>query len=174
MTTRKSLRAAQQALFNTGNVLDVDRELVEHLKGEARRSPTRRFRLCLHHSPDDVVQEMIIVHCRDNYSRPHRHPVATTVVILEGELTVLVFDGDGRVEQTIELGPLGSGKPFSLRLEGAVWHMPICRSEQLVFFETMQGPFRRDDANQWAPWSPAEDDAGGIEAYFRRLGVDRD
>jgi len=75
------VRESDVALFNTDDVLSVDDALVETLKGRARTSPSRRFRLCLHRSAEEAVQEMIVVHCRDNYSRPHRHTVASSAVV---------------------------------------------------------------------------------------------
>jgi cupin fold WbuC family metalloprotein len=167
-----TLRETDRALFNTGDVLEVDSAMIEDLKRRARTAPTRRFRLCLHQSPDETVQEMLIVHCRDNYSRPHRHTTPSSCLILEGTLSVFVFDDAGKVTSRIDLAPRASGKPFTLRLGAGVWHMPVCRSEQLVFYETMTGPFQRESANDWAPWSPEEDDVEGIVGYLRGLGVD--
>jgi len=168
------LRESDQALFNADDVLEVDQSLIDLLKQRALDSPSRRYRLCLHQSADESVQEMIVVHCRDNYSRPHHHPTtASSMMILEGELTVVLFDDDGNVTQTIDMAARESGRPFTLRLASRCWHMPVCRSEQLVFYETMTGPFRRDDMNAWAPWSPAEDDADAIAAYLESLGVDQ-
>lgn len=167
-----NLRESNHALFNTGDVLEVDAAMIADLKQRARTAPTRRFRLCLHQSPDETVQEMFIVHCRDNYSRPHRHAMPSSCTILEGELSVFLFDDAGGVIRRIDLGARDSGKPFCLRLEANVWHMPVCRSEQLVFYETMTGPFRRESANDWAPWSPEEDDIAGIVRYLRDLGID--
>jgi glucose-6-phosphate isomerase len=164
------MRESNQALFNTDEVLLVDDDLVAELKRRALDAPTRRFRLCLHQSPEDAVQEMIVVHCRDNYSRPHSHSVATSMMILEGELTVLLFADDGEVTRRIEMGARASGKPFALRLEPGGWHMPVCRSEQLVFYETQAGPFVRERVNVWAPWSPAEDDPAAVAGYMRSLG----
>jgi glucose-6-phosphate isomerase len=168
----EGLLESNHALFNTGSVLAIDGKMVEYLKQRAHTAPTRRFRLCLHHSAEEAVQEMLIVHCRDNYSRPHRHSTPSSCTILEGELWVFLFDDRGNVVRRIELGARDSGLPFSLRLEAGVWHMPVCRSEQLVFYETMTGPFRRESANDWAPWSPAEDDIEAIVRYLRHLGVE--
>lgn len=166
------MRESNQALFNTDSVLAVDEAMLEELKLRALTAPHRRYRLCLHHTPDDAVQEMIVVHCRDNYSRPHHHNTASSCLVLEGELSVFLFDGDGQVTQRVDLGPRGSGKPFTLWIGAGVWHMPVCQTPQLVFYETMTGPFRRDDVNIWAPWSPPEDDPAAIEAYLRGFGVD--
>ena len=160
-----------EALFNTQALLQVDGTMIERLKALAERSPTLRFRLCLHRSTEDAVQEMIVVHCRHNYSRPNAHSVPLTYLVLEGTLRVLFFNDEGAVRSSTDLGPFVGGKPFALRIEPGHWYMPICISQQVVFFETQAGPFRRDVMNRWAPWSPAEDDAAGIAAYRRRLGL---
>jgi cupin fold WbuC family metalloprotein len=164
------MRESNQALFNTDEVLVVDQTLITHLKERALKAPQRRFRLCLHHSSDEPVQEMIVVHCRENYSRPHYHRAPSSCMILEGELTVVLFDDAGHVTQRIEMGARESGKPFTIRIGPDCWHMPVCTSKQLVFYETMTGPFERDTVNVWAPWSPAEDDPEAIAAYLRSLG----
>jgi cupin fold WbuC family metalloprotein len=165
------MREAEQALFNDEDVLVVDDRLIERLKRRARETASRRFRLCLHHSEREPVQEMIVVHCRENYSRPHRHAAASSMLVLEGDATVLTFDDRGEVTRRIELGPRASGKAFTLRIEAHIWHMPVCRTEQLVFYETMEGPFERERINIWAPWSPEEHDGPAIDAYLRVLRV---
>ena len=164
------MRESDVALFNTDDVLVVDGAMIEELKRRARGTATRRFRLCLHRSEQEAVQEMIVVHCRDNYSRPHRHGFASSMMILEGEITVVLFADDGREERRVEMGARESGKPFSVRVGAGIWHMPVCRSEQVVFYETLEGPFDRERVNAWAPWSPAEDDPRGIERYLVSLG----
>jgi glucose-6-phosphate isomerase len=164
------VRESDVAFFNTDDVLSVDAKLVETLKKRALASPSRRFRLCLHRSVEEAVQEMIVVHCRDNYSRPHRHDVASTAMILEGEMTIVLFDDAGNVTERIEMGPRESGKPFTVRVGPRIWHMPVCRTPQLVFYETLEGPFERERMNDWAPWSPNEDDAKGIAKYRAALG----
>ena len=166
------MREEKDALFNTEDAFPVDEQLIDELKQRAAASPTGRFRLCLHQSTDEVVQDMLIVHCRENYSRPHRHPEsAVSLKIIEGELAVLLFDDQGEVTRTMELGPHGGGKAVCVRLAPGVWYATLCRSEMVVFYETKQGPFVRDRSNNWAPWSPAEDDPSGIAAFQARIGI---
>lgn len=161
----------QTAIFNTEPVLEVDERLVEDLRQRAWKSPTRRFRLCLHTSIEETVQEMIVVHCRDNYSRPHSHKVPLTYVVLDGELRVLFFNGTGQVTRSVDLGGDGARKPFALRIGAGIWYMPVCMTPQVVFYETITGPFHRDTTNVWAPWSPNEKDLEGIRAYRQQLGI---
>jgi cupin fold WbuC family metalloprotein len=164
------MKEADGALFNTAAVLQVDAALIEELKARARATTKRRFRLCLHTSTEDAAQEMVVVHCRDNYSRPHAHRSPLTYLVIDGELRVLLFDGDGKVTRTVDLGSFDRGKPFALHIEAESWYMPVCMTPEVVFYETKWGPFR-EDTNLWAPWSPAEDDAPGIAAYRRTLGI---
>jgi glucose-6-phosphate isomerase len=164
------MRETDQALFNDEDVLVVDAALIEKLKARATRSPSRRFRLCLHRSREDAVQEMIVVHCRDNYSRPHAHHVASSMTILEGEVTVVFFDDRGNEIRRVAMGAKDSGKPFALNVGAGVWHMPVCTTAQLVFYETQAGPFERERVNLWAAWSPAEDDPRAIARYLKALG----
>lgn len=166
------MRETDRALFNDARKLAVDRQLVDDLRARARSSASRRFRLCLHHSPDEPTQEMIVVHCRDNYSRPHAHRLPLTYVIIDGAMRVLFFDHGGNITDAVDLGTFGGGKPFALHIRPGVWYMPVCLTQEVVFYETKWGPFLRDGSNLWAPWSPAEDDVEGIAAYRRRLGID--
>ena len=166
------VRELETALFNDEPALCVGDDLIQDLKRRAHTSDTRRFRLCLHQSQEELLQEMIIVHCRDNYSRPHLHPkTATSCMVIEGEISIYLFESDGSITEIIELGERQSGKPFSFRLAAGIWHMPVCRSDQVVFYEAATGPFRRDDINQWASWSPEESDEEGIESYLRSVGA---
>ncbi len=92
-------------------------------------------------------------------------------MILEGELAVLLFDDQGGVTRQVELAVADRGLPFVLWLDASVWRMSVCRDEPLVFYETMQGPFRRDAVKQWALWSPAAHAPAGIAPHLARLGV---
>jgi cupin fold WbuC family metalloprotein len=167
------MREEKEALFNTEDAFLVDERLIEELKQRAAASPTGRFRLCLHRSTDEAIQDMLVVHCRKNYSRPHCHPhSAVSLKIIEGEMGVLLFDDQGEIARTVELGTRGGGMAICVRLIPSLWYATVCRSEMVVFYETKQGPFARERSNVWAPWSPDEDDLQGIAAFRAQIGVD--
>lgn len=166
------MREGRDALFNTSVYLAVGQEEIEELKRRARQSPRGRYRLCLHHRPEDAIQEMLTVHCRGNYSRPHRHAhTANSYYMIEGELETLIFNDEGQVTERIRLGAHGQGAAMCLWIAAGCWHMPVCLSELAVFHEVIGGPFERDKTNEWAPWSPDEDDVAGIEAFMRTVGA---
>ncbi|MBU0481261.1 MAG: WbuC family cupin fold metalloprotein [Proteobacteria bacterium] len=163
------MREAPGALFNDQSCLVVDQTMVEEIKQRALSDPRGRFRLCLHHRPSDGVQQMIIACTPRSYSAPHRHPGRVlSYQMIEGRLSVVLFDDNGRVEQVFRLG--GDG-PFCLWLGASQWYMPLAETETAVFCEVLQGPNADDQAVEWAPWAPEE---GGPEAaaYLRKLGCD--
>lgn len=144
------MREAEGATFNTEPVLAVDHDMIEMLKERARCSPALRYRLCLHHSTDDPIQEMIVVHCRGNDSRPHAHPAASmSYTMIEGEMTVVLYDDAGNEADRIELAAPGHGKNLCLRLAPGVTYVPVCRSDTAVFHETLSSPNPDGSATVW-------------------------
>lgn len=164
------MREEPQALFNTDGVFPVDRELIETVKRRAESSPTRRYRLCLHRSAEDPVQQMFIAFCRDSYVRPLSHPDASmSYLVLEGEMTVYVFDDTGQVVRSIDLATGNADAALSLYLAPGTRYMPRFRSDIVLVCETMTGSYRKDEVNIHPNWAPGERDAEGIAALFARL-----
>ena len=160
-----------EVIFNTEEIIEVSAATLEDLKRRASEAPRRRFRLCLHRSPAEQVQEMVIVFCGDTYIRPHRHPrgKSESYHIIEGELTVFLFDDLGNVIRRVEMGEHDSDGSFLYRLASDIWHMPVPRSEFVVFHETFTGPFRRGLDVEHPGWSPEETDTAGIVSLLRRI-----
>ncbi|MHB8834636.1 MAG: WbuC family cupin fold metalloprotein [Candidatus Methylomirabilia bacterium] len=139
---------------------------VEALKAEARRSPLRRARICLHASHEDQVQEMVIAFCRDSYVRPHRHRhTGESFHLVDGCLEVVLFTDEGSVESRVRLE---AGGAFLFRLSRQAWHTVIPLSECAVVHEVTPGPFRRE-LTDFAPWSPAVENAEGIRDFLARI-----
>lgn len=163
------MRETREALLNEEPICLVDDAMLDRIVAGLAAAPKGRFRLCLHHSPADLVQEMVIACRAGSYSRPHRHPdAATSVAILQGRLRVLIFDDRGAVVKSIALDADAS-RAGIVRLSPGVWHMEIPESETIVIHEVNTGPFRPESSNEWAPWSPPDDDAAAVAAYFREL-----
>jgi cupin fold WbuC family metalloprotein len=164
------MREANEAVFNTEDVVGVDQAMVDYLKKRASDAPRRCFRLCMHHDTEDPVQEMIVAFCKGSYSRPHYHPASSASIhIIEGEMDVFFFDDRGNVTQRVPLGAKGTGKTFCLRNELGSWHMTVPRSEFTVMHEVTAGPFVREECNLFADWSPEPTDAEGIAAFLKKL-----
>lgn len=166
------MREQDDAFFNTRRVLVVDGPMIEQVKARARTSPRGQFRLCLHQSTQDPVQEMIIAQGHEVFYPPHCHPdTSVSVQLLEGRLAVLIFDDDGSVIERHDLQPQGQGGEFCLWLAKGCWHMNVPCSPMTVFYETLAGPFLREQANRFPAWGPDPGDPQAVREYLRSLGL---
>lgn len=158
-----------EVLYSEDAIIVVDRLNVDLLKQQSSRNPRKRIRLCAHGSPDDRLHEMLIVHERDAYVRPHKHLEKTeSTHIIEGLVDVVLFEDDGRIERVISMGDYASGRAFYFRMEIPVFHTLVIRSNVLVFHETTNGPFDRRNT-VFAPWAPEDSDVNFVSAFMADL-----
>jgi len=150
--------------YNTEAAAEVDSAWYEKLKRHALEADQKRARLCLHHSPDDPLHEMIIVFHRDTVIRPHRHlNKSESFHIIFGELDIVFFDEDGNPTRLIQMGDRASGKTQVYRLSQPIWHSVIIRSEYACIHEVTNGPFRVEESD-FAPWAP--EDPGALREFL--------
>jgi cupin fold WbuC family metalloprotein len=147
----------------------ADRSDIDLLKQLSSHNPRKRIRLCAHENPDDRLHEMLIVHERSAYVRPHKHPGKTeSTHIIEGLVDVVIFDDEGQIDRIISMGDYASGKTFYYRMAIPVFHTLIIRSEVLVFHETTNGPFNRSDT-VFASWAPEDGDVDSVVSFMTDL-----
>ena len=160
-----------EVLYSNRGIGDVSKADIEELKTLAAANPRKRVRLCAHRHTGDALHEMLIVHERSAYVRPHKHPgKSESAHVIEGEVDVVVFSDDGEIVKILECGEVNSGRTFYYRMAEPAFHSLIIRSPVLVFHETTNGPFRRADT-VFADWSPAEADSEGVGSFLRDLRV---
>ena len=129
-------------------------DLIRELKIRAQNAPLRRSRLCLHRNEKDLVQEMIIVFCQDSNIPIHRHVGnrSESFHVIEGKLTVLLYDDDGILIQEVGLGQLGSDRAFIYRVSSPLWHTLKLESEFVVLHEICTGPFDPQQKEEPPKW----------------------
>ena len=155
--------------YATDPVVRVDRSVMAVLQRQASTLPRERIRLCAHENAESKVHEMLIVHAKGCYVRPHKHlNKDESFHIIEGEVDVVLLDEAGRVEEVIRMGEYRSGLAFYYRLNKPLYHTLLIRSPQVVFHEVTGGPFRREDT-LFLPGSPEIDDAEGAARYLANL-----
>lgn len=158
-----------EVLYSDDAITTTDRSEIELFKQLSSRNLRKRIRLCTHGSQDDRLHEMLIVHERSTYVRPHKHPGKTeSTHIIEGVVDVVVFGDDGQIERVISMGDYASGRNFYYRMAIPVFHSLIIRSDVLVFHETTNGPFNRMDT-VFAPWAPEDGDVNSVNAFMADL-----
>lgn len=162
---------SDEVLYTNESVTQVSREDIQVLKTLALRNSRRRVRLCAHPGVEDDLHEMIIVHSGGTYIRPHKHVgKSESFHIIEGRLQVVLFEENGRIRDVVNLGHTERGENFYYRLSESWFHTVIPISEVVVFHETTNGPFKREDT-VFAPWAPQENDYEAQKKYLDQLRV---
>jgi cupin fold WbuC family metalloprotein len=159
----------KEVLYVTEEIAQISASDIEWLKRKALANDRRRIRLCFHKNVDDAIHEMLIVHTKDTYVRPHKHlNKSESFYVIEGSADMVIFDEEGGVTQAIPLGEYSSGRKFYYRMASAFYHTLVIHSDFLVFLETTKGPFVRSDT-VFASWAPQESDTAGCQKYKQKL-----
>ena len=160
-----------EVLYAADLVVTVDAAAVAQLKRDAGLNSRRRIRLCTHRGVTDPLHEMLIVHTNETYVRPHKHlGKSESFHVIEGEVDVVIFDEGGKVTDVIRMGSFASGRPFFYRIADPLFHTLLIRSPILVFHETTNGPFRREET-VFASWAPDDSDRAAVVQFLDRLNA---
>jgi cupin fold WbuC family metalloprotein len=164
----KLSRLNEEVYFAAEPIVKVGRADIEQLKRLALETKRRRVRLCAHGSVEDQLHEMLIVHTKDAYVRPHKHlNKAESFHLIEGAVDVVFFDDAGTIMDLARISS-ASNDGFYYRVSEPRFHTLLIRSDFLVFHEVTSGPFVRDQT-VFAPWAPVDDDTAGQEQFLNTL-----
>jgi cupin fold WbuC family metalloprotein len=156
-----------KATFNQDWLISIGKNEIQDLK-KSSVAPTS-VRICLHDSPEAALHEMLIVHQKDAYVKPHKHlNKSESFHVIEGEMDVFIFDGAGKVIQKIQMGDYNSGKSFCYRLSTSEYHTVLPKTKYVVFHEVTNGPFRRDDTI-FGEWAPGEGEGKAVNSFIMSL-----
>lgn len=162
--------SAAPVFHNRDAIAFLDDGAIEDLKRSARESVLGRARICLHHSPEDPVQEMILAVTERSCFPAHRHrDKVESFVMLEGRLALLILADDGSLIRREILAPLGQGGHPVFRMAVMAWHAVLPLDEMVVYQEVTTGPFV-PGATEWAGFCPTEGNA--LRSFLRaRAGL---
>jgi len=162
----------EEVLYAVDPIVRVNRQDIAELIRKAAGNARNRIRVCTHRNIEDRLHEMLIVHTRDTYVRPHKHlGRSESFHVIEGEVDVVIFDEAGAVADVLRLGSYSSGKTFYYRIADPLYHTLLIRSDVIVFHESINGPFCREDM-VFAPWEPEATDVAAQKEFLER--VERD
>lgn len=159
----------QEVILAKTPIVTIGEAEVNLLKGMVMRAKRKTVRICMHKSTGNAVQEMLILHSRETYIRPHKHPgKSVSYHIVEGNMDMVLFDEHGAIVDAVPLGEYGSRRNFYYRLEEDFYYLPFVKSDFLLFHETIRGPFKKSDT-VFAPWAAEDDDVAGAAQFRKEL-----
>jgi len=158
-----------EVFFSREDITKVSNQDLEFLKKKASNNERRRVRLCTHKNLQDKVHEMLIIHGKDAYVRPHKHiDKSESLHVIEGKAYAIIFEESGKLSEIIPMGDCNSGLTFYYRIREPVYHSLIITSDFFVFHEAVEGPFDRSKTI-FAPWSPGDDNHEKVKAFINSL-----
>ncbi len=137
----------------------IDRETLSALQRDAATSPRRRMHLNFHTSMAESVQRLVVAIEPDSYIRPHRHvqpPKWEFFLVINGAVSLLLFDDYGTVERRLDMGR--GGPVFGYEIPPGVWHTVVALESNTVFAEVKMGPYAPIADQDFAAWAPMEGD----------------
>lgn len=150
------IKESKEVYYSTDSISLIDHKVIEKLKSIAIQEGVNRIRLCLHKTKNELVHEMLIIHSKDTYVRPHRHSSKLeSISVVEGHALYVEFDDNGQITRSVELGPYGNRVHFLKSFENK-YHMLIIKSKYFVFQEVTQGPFEFN-SSIFPVWAPQDD-----------------
>ncbi len=127
-----------------------------------------KYRFCMHDSPVNKLQEMLIVRKKGDYYRPDRHNgIPETHMIVCGEEAVVLFDDQGKILNVIFLGK-DYNDVLAYRINAPIYHMTITLSDWAVDYEVKPGPFT-SETNEFPEWAPSYDEHDSIERFMEYI-----
>ena len=163
--TKGLLRKSGEVYVCTDEIIGLEEDALSAVTRMAETSPKKRARICAHKDNTAAIQEMIIVIRAGSYVAPHRHQnKCESFHLIDGHADIVVFEDNGDIRKVIRFA---RAHAFYYRLEAALFHTIIVRSDRIAFHEVTNGPFVAN-ATEYAPFAPREGEAG-IGAYQARL-----
>jgi cupin fold WbuC family metalloprotein len=136
------------AIFNTSDIFCVSESDIAHITEQAKLSDTGRFRICLHQSTDDLIQEMLIAMSSHSRLTPHKRPgTRRTYSIIQGQLRLVLFSEKGTIQSTLDMT---QHTHRFVRLSADFFILPIPLTPNVVLHEIAEGPFMAND--EYATW----------------------
>ena len=120
-----------------GQILEDD--LLAQLIQQAKENINRKARLCLHPTPDEILQVTYLAFSRPYADKIHKHPHRAEVVLpLLGEARHTSYDANGN---TLESRILKGTNPVAVSTQIETWHALEVITEVFVMVEIGIGPF---------------------------------
>lgn len=118
----------------------IDRELLDRVSVQAKKSPRLRMNYNFHHSLDEKCHRFLNAVEPGTEIPIHRHPTKDeSFVILRGKVGSTTYNDDGSVIESVVL--CQEDGVYGVDIPKGVWHKLESLEPGSVIFECKEGPF---------------------------------
>lgn len=118
----------------------IDRELLDRVSVQAKKSPRLRMNYNYHHSLDEKCHRFLNAVEPGTEIPIHRHPTKDeSFVILRGKVRSTTYNDDGSVIESVVL--CQEDGVYGVDIPKGVWHKLESLEPGSVIFECKEGPF---------------------------------
>ncbi|MBF0409938.1 MAG: cupin fold metalloprotein, WbuC family [Candidatus Riflebacteria bacterium] len=162
----QDVQAKSLSFYCKEEVVFLTKEIINELKKIAFREK-RNIRISMHQSQKSELHNMIILHHKNTYVRPHKHLLkAEAYHLIEGSQIVFVFNEEGQVLRRLDVSIEGN---LLYRFEKNYYHFSVPTSDYVIFHESRIGPFIPGGDSFFAPWAPEVEDTLSVNSYIDNL-----
>ncbi|NBC82133.1 MAG: cupin fold metalloprotein, WbuC family [Bacteroidetes bacterium] len=150
-------------------MIHITDTLIGEISAQAQASPRKRMNYNFHEHYSDTLQRMINAMEPGTYVQPHKHEAPDkreAFVVLTGKVVVVEFDPEGNITDHIVLSSINGA--LGVEIAAKTYHMVIALEPGSAVYELKDGPYTPVDDKNFAPWAPAEGEAG-CEAYLHSI-----
>lgn len=158
----------QKAEFCKSDIVKIDMNQIGKLKDLVEKEDiSKRYRLCMHNSSDNILQEMFICRYIGDYCRPDKHcNMPESHTIIEGTEAIVLFYDSGEIKDLFILDRTEGY--LSYRIDSEVYHMTIPLTEYAIDLEVKPGPFK-SEMNIFPQWAPEADDKPAVQIFLDKI-----
>lgn len=152
-----------EVLYLKKDIISVNNKNLKLLSDLSKKNIDEKIRICFHSNINAKIHQMLILHKKNYYIRPHKVVDKTeTGLILKGECDLILFKSNGSINKVIHLGSINnkSNKSFFYIIPKNTFHTLLIH-KNLTFLETTAGPFNKKKVFM-AQWSPSTDDQKAV------------
>jgi cupin fold WbuC family metalloprotein len=135
----------------------ISKPLLDDVSRLAQTSPRQRKNYNFHQRDESVCHRLLNALEPATYISPHCHrddAKGESIVILRGKVGVLIFTGDGKIEQRFVIEP--NSETLGVDIPSGVIHGLVALEKNSVFFEAKAGPYVPLAENERVNWAPTE------------------
>jgi cupin fold WbuC family metalloprotein len=135
----------------------ISKPLLDEVSRAAQVSTRQRKNYNFHQRDDSACHRLLNALEPDTYIPPQCHrdkAKGESIVIMRGKVGVLIFAGDGKIEQRFVIEP--DSETLGVDILSGVIHSLVALEKNSVFFEAKAGPYVPLAENERVNWVPTE------------------